>query len=391
MLLRLCLALILFIATFAMMHLLVIPALARPNRGWGFLYFVTLYAGIVFIIIFALRELIHLVEVRFLRSLRVVRIAFIRWSFRLNKALKGLLNETLLNGTIVGFISDHIEDQQPPTESGYLELGRLENLSAILTKQEITSLIVDQQSIAFDELLRIELVCSDLMISLNIIPWSFGVWTDRQIIQFVDGVPLFRVKTLLHDRSPSKLFRRFIDIVGSLVGLIISTPIIVILAIFIKKESPGPVFYRQNRVGLHKKTFQLIKLRSMRPDAEEEYKAGWTVANDPRRLKIGEFMRKWNLDELPQFWNVLKGEMSLVGPRPERPEFVEMFRQNMHYYNLRHSCKPGTTGWAAVHGLRGDTSIVDRLAYDLYYIENWSPILDFKIMLMTLISQKNAY
>jgi lipopolysaccharide/colanic/teichoic acid biosynthesis glycosyltransferase len=129
----------------------------------------------------------------------------------------------------------------------------------------------------------------------------------------------------------------------------------------------------------------------MKLDAEQTKGAVWAVENDPRRLKIGAFMRKWNLDELPQFWNVLKGEMTLVGPRPERPNFVEDFRGSVRYYNLRHSCKPGVTGWAAVHGLRGNTSLEDRLDYDLYYIENWSLMLDFKIMLLTLAPPKNAY
>ncbi len=129
----------------------------------------------------------------------------------------------------------------------------------------------------------------------------------------------------------------------------------------------------------------------MRVDAEQNSGAVWAVEDDPRRLRIGIFMRAWNLDELPQFWNVLKGEMSLVGPRPERPELVEGFRDTVRYYNLRHTLKPGLTGWAAVHGLRGNTSLEDRLEYDLYYIENWSLLLDVKIILMTLAPPKNAY
>jgi lipopolysaccharide/colanic/teichoic acid biosynthesis glycosyltransferase len=145
------------------------------------------------------------------------------------------------------------------------------------------------------------------------------------------------------------------------------------------------------RLGLNGKPFEIIKLRSMKLDAEQVSGAIWAVKDDPRRLKIGTFMRAWNLDELPQFWNVLMGDMSMVGPRPERPEFVEDFRDTIRYYNLRHTCKPGVTGWAAVHGLRGDTSLEDRLEYDLFYIENWSIQLDLRIIMMTLAPPKNAY
>ena len=323
--------------------------------------------------------------------MRVGRVAFVGWSFRLGKAIKGLAGEVLLNKDILGYIADRSSDLIPPSELGYRELGTLENLSSILEKESITSFIVDQRTVSSDKLHQIEVVCADLMVTLKMIPWSSEIWTDRLVVEIVDGVPLLRVKELLHDRSHSKILRRIVDVFGSLIGLVLSAPVIGILVILIKREAPGSVFYRQTRLGLKNKPFEIIKLRSMRMDAERESGAIWAVENDTRRLKIGEFMRKWNLDELPQFWNVFKGEMSLVGPRPERPEFVEKFRDSLHYYNLRHSCKPGMTGWAAVHGLRGDTSLEDRLDFDLYYIEHWSLFLDFKIMLMTLIAQKNAY
>jgi lipopolysaccharide/colanic/teichoic acid biosynthesis glycosyltransferase len=162
------------------------------------------------------------------------------------------------------------------------------------------------------------------------------------------------------------------------------------MCVLVYMESPGPVFYRQKRRGLGEKEFDMIKLRSMRLDAEADGVL-ITVENDPRRLKIGTLMRSWNLDELPQFWNVLRGDMSLVGPRPERLESVDKYEDTIRYYNLRHTCKPGLTGWAAVHGLRGNTSIEERIEYDLYYVENWSLLLDLKIMFLTLSPPKNAY
>jgi len=155
-------------------------------------------------------------------------------------------------------------------------------------------------------------------------------------------------------------------------------------------ESPGPVIYRQRRIGLNGRSFDIFKIRSMKPDAESAGVPGWTVRDDPRRLKVGAFMREWNIDELPQFMNVLRGEMSLVGPRPERPELIDGFKEEIPHYNVRHNIKPGVTGWAQVHGLRGDTCLRERVKFDLDYIENWNFTLDFQILLMTLYKRHGA-
>ena len=173
------------------------------------------------------------------------------------------------------------------------------------------------------------------------------------------------------------------DLVGSAIGLVALSPLLLIVAFFIKLDSRGPVFYTHERMGLDAKSFKILKFRSMRQDAEETG-PGWTVENDPRRTKLGAFIRRTNIDELPQLVNVLLGEMSLVGPRPERPVYVERFRQMIPRYMDRHREKAGMTGWAAVNGLRGDTSIEERTKYDLWYIENWSLALDLKIILRTL-------
>ncbi len=174
------------------------------------------------------------------------------------------------------------------------------------------------------------------------------------------------------------------DVTLSAIGLVIVSPLLFIIAILIKLESPGPAFYVQERMGLDAKPFKMIKLRSMRQDAEANG-PGWTTANDPRRTKLGTFIRKTNIDELPQFINVLIGDMSLVGPRPERPVYVEQFRRTIPRYMERHKEKAGLTGWAQVNGLRGDTSISDRTKYDLWYIENWSLLLDIKILIRTAL------
>ena len=181
------------------------------------------------------------------------------------------------------------------------------------------------------------------------------------------------------------------DIIGATIALLLSSPIIILAAIMIKRASPGPIFYKQERCGENGKNFNLYKLRTMQIDAEENSGPVFTAENDPRTTKIGALLRKTNLDELPQLWNVLKGEMSMVGPRPERPHFVEKFKTDINKYMWRHVSKPGMTGWAQVNGLRGNTSIEDRIKYDLYYLENWSLTFDFKILVRTLFANKNAY
>jgi exopolysaccharide biosynthesis polyprenyl glycosylphosphotransferase len=201
------------------------------------------------------------------------------------------------------------------------------------------------------------------------------------------------VEELAINRLFSRALKRLVDVVGSLIGLVISAPIVAVLAVLIKRESPaGPVFFRQPRIGAGHRIFTLWKLRSMVPDAAASDSAQQSTARgDARLLRIGAFMRRWNLDELPQFWNVLIGQMSLVGPRPERPAHVDRLSIEIPHYHPRHLVKPGMSGWAQVNGLRGDSSITQRIQHDIYYIENWSLWLDVQILLLTFVRWKNAY
>jgi exopolysaccharide biosynthesis polyprenyl glycosylphosphotransferase len=201
----------------------------------------------------------------------------------------------------------------------------------------------------------------------------------------VNGSKLTTVETII---------KRLTDITGSTLALILFSPVMAVIALLIKISSPGPVFYGQERVTLNGKIFTMWKFRSMKVNAEKETGAVWTKKNDDRTTKIGAFIRKTSLDELPQFWNILKGEMSLIGPRPERPVFVEQFKKEIPSYMLRHKMKSGLTGWAQVNGWRGDTSLERRIEFDLYYIQNWSIFLDIKILFLTLINgfvNTNAY
>ena len=180
------------------------------------------------------------------------------------------------------------------------------------------------------------------------------------------------------------LVKRIIDILGSLCGMALASPVMLAACLLIKITSPGPLIYRQERVGLHNKTFQMYKFRSMEVQKESEEKKAWTTKNDPRVTGIGKLMRRTSIDELPQLFNILKGDMSLVGPRPERPFFVEKFREEIPRYMVKHQVRPGLTGWAQVNGYRGDTSIRKRIEYDLYYIENWTLGFDVKILVLTV-------
>ena len=172
------------------------------------------------------------------------------------------------------------------------------------------------------------------------------------------------------------------DIVGSLVLIVLSSPVMLLAAVGVKLSSPGPIIFRQKRVGLNKKPFYMYKFRSMRVNAASD--TGWSTNSDPRKTRFGSFIRKFSIDELPQFFNVLKGDMSLVGPRPELPHFVDQFKEEIPLYMVKHQVRPGITGWAQVNGLRGDTSIKERIEHDVYYIENWSILLDIKILFLTL-------
>ncbi len=198
-----------------------------------------------------------------------------------------------------------------------------------------------------------------------------------------------RLATLSKSRANSVL-KRGIDIVGALVGMLVAAPIIAVFGLLIYRESKGSIFYKQVRTGKGGKPFTIYKLRSMKLDSEVSG-AGWTVENDPRCLKIGALMRKLNIDEVPQFWNVLRGDMSLVGPRPERPEHIQRLEREIPRYHERHAVKPGITGWAQVNGWRGDTCLRERVKHDVEYIERASVLWDFAIMAQTFVKRDNAY
>ncbi len=307
---------------------------------------------------------------------------------RLRHALEG---EPRLRSRIVGFLPLGGETPDPALPPALVR-GGLAELTGLLQRERIAEVILANPSeLSHPDMVGVMVECEKALADFMMVPDLFRMLTSRMNMQTVEGIPLLGIDRWPLDLFWNRLIKRIEDILGALVGIVLSAPVVLVAALLIRRESPGPVFYRQERCGEKGRPFTLYKLRTMRVDAEKETGPVWTSENDPRRTRIGGLLRSFNIDELPQFWNVLKGDMSLVGPRPERPHFVEQFKEDVSRYMWRHAYKPGMSGWAQVNGLRGNTSIQDRIKLDLFYLENWSLGLDFKILLLTFFARKNAY
>jgi exopolysaccharide biosynthesis polyprenyl glycosylphosphotransferase len=271
-------------------------------------------------------------------------------------------------------------------------LGGPEQLAKLIDQYEIDEVIMALPEATHQETLSLIAQCERGSVSIKLYPDVFQIMASQVSIGDLGGLPLLSVRDVAL-RGWRLTVKRALDIAGSTVGLVFLSPFLLFTGLLIKLDSPGPVLYAQERMGLDAKPFWCLKFRSMRPDAEKDG-PGWTTKDDPRRTRVGEFLRRFSLDELPQLINVFLGEMSLVGPRPERPIYVEQFRRSIPRYMDRHREKAGLTGWAQVNGLRGDTSIIERTRYDLWYIENWSLRLDFRIIIRTVLGafqDRNAY
>ena len=223
--------------------------------------------------------------------------------------------------------------------------------------------------------------CEQSGTKISIIPFSYKYIPSHPYIDQIGDIPLINLRRIPLDNLGNAFIKRSIDIIGSLTLIIMTSPIMLFTALTIKLTSPGPIIFKQKRVGLNKELFTMYKFRSMRVNCEEE--TGWSTDCDPRKTKFGSFIRKFSIDELPQFFNVLKGNMSLVGPRPELPHFVDNFKNEIPLYMVKHQVKPGITGLAQIKGYRGDTSIKERIKYDIHYIENWSILMDISILFKT--------
>lgn len=294
--------------------------------------------------------------------------------------------------SVYGILDDTMEKDS--LYKGVKVLGTIDELESFLSENLIDEIAITLSLNDYDRLEEIVNICEKSGVHTKFVPDYNSLIPSRPYTEDLMGLPVINIRHVPLSNMGNMLIKRCVDIFGALFGILISSPILLIIAICIKISSPGPIIFKQERVGLGNKPFFMYKFRSMElQDASEEKKA-WTVKNDPRVTTIGKIIRKTSLDELPQLFNILKGDMSLVGPRPERPLFVEKFKEEIPRYMIKHQVRPGLTGWAQVNGLRGDTSIRKRIDYDLYYIENWSLGFDIKIILLTFITgfiNKNAY
>ena len=296
-----------------------------------------------------------------------------------------------------GYVVRGILDDNVPAGTvynGIKVIGRIANLSVILPANRLDEIAI---TLGLSEYYRLEEIvgmCEKSGVHTKFIPDYNKIIPTKPYTEDILGLPVINIRYVPLSNTFNAMVKRLMDVVGAIMAIIVSSPVMLLMCILIKLTSPGPLIYRQERVGLHNKNFWMYKFRSMEIQPEAEEKKAWTVKNDPRVTGIGKFMRRTSIDELPQLFNILKGDMSLVGPRPERPFFVEKFREEIPRYMVKHQVRPGLTGWAQVNGYRGDTSIRKRIDCDLYYIENWSIGFDIKILFLTIFKgfiNKNAY
>lgn len=347
---------------------------------------------IICTIFISLERVIIRISMRIARKkgLNIRYTVFVGYSESTEKFNK-LINENGHWGyKVLGVFEDYKVDSE-----NFNYLGNIAELDNYLAEnRDIDEIIITLEMKDYDKLKTIISICEKLGIRTQIIPSYYKYFPAKPYVEEIGGLPLINIRYTPLDNILNKAIKRGIDIVGSLLAIIIFSPVMLIIAILIKLTSKGPIIFKQERIGLNRKPFIMYKFRSMRQQDPEEEKKDWTVKNDPRKTKIGAFIRKTSIDELPQFFNVLKGDMSLIGPRPERPFYVEKFKDEIPKYMVKHQVRPGITGWAQVNGWRGDTSIKKRIECDIYYIENWSLTLDIKIFILTFFKgfiNNNAY
>lgn len=317
------------------------------------------------------------------------RTLFVGWNEDAERLWKTLSDDKAHAFKLIGWVdaSGWRDASAPPSDIPFV--GYMEDIHRVIARHEVDMVIV--ADLPRHQLVELANVCEREMIDFKLAPSVFRIFVSGLSLETIAGMPVLGVSRLPLDSTLNVMAKRTLDVVGATVGLLLGAPIIAFFGLMVWLESKGPIFYRQRRWGMNGVSFEIIKIRSMKLNAEAGQGAQWCVQDDPRRLRVGAFMRKWNIDEIPQFWNVLKGQMSLVGPRPERPELIAAFKHEIPHYNARHHAKPGMTGWAQVKGLRGDTDLGERIKCDLWYLENWSLMLDLQIMFLTFFKRDNAY
>ena len=313
-----------------------------------------------------------------------------------SRAAEGYIDRVKQNPEWGYHIAGILDDQKALGEEykGIRVLGKIQDLQSILDMNVLDEIAITLSIDQFSNLGAIVAVCEKSGVHTKFIPDYNNIIPTRPYMEDLLGLPVIHIRHVPLTNGLNKFMKRTVDIFGAIVAIILFSPVMLVTAILVKVTSPGPVIFCQERVGLHNRPFKMYKFRSMEVQAPSDEKSKWTTPHDPRVTPVGRFIRKTSIDEMPQFFNVLKGDMSLVGPRPERPFFVEKFKEEIPRYMVKHQVRPGLTGWAQVNGYRGDTSITKRIECDLYYIENWTLGLDFKILFLTIFKgfiNKNAY
>ncbi|MBE7720941.1 undecaprenyl-phosphate glucose phosphotransferase [Lacrimispora indolis] len=313
-----------------------------------------------------------------------------------SRAAEGFIDRVRVNPEW-GYQVKGILDDTKEWGSGYRGInviGKVHDLDEILALNSLDEIAITLSISEYANLEEIVASCEKSGVHTKFIPDYNNMIPTRPFIEDLQGLPVVNIRRVPLTDTVNALVKRMVDIFGASVALILFSPVMLVTAVLIKLTAPGPLIYKQERVGLHNRSFHMYKFRSMVVQAPSEEKIKWTTPHDSRVTPVGRFIRKTSIDEMPQFFNVLRGDMSLVGPRPERPLFVEKFKEEIPRYMIKHQVRPGITGWAQVNGYRGDTSITKRIEHDLYYIENWTLGFDFKILFLTIFKgfiNKNAY
>ena len=313
-----------------------------------------------------------------------------------SRAAEGYIDRILMNPSwgynVVGIIDDEVDK-----DTSYQKIpviGRVCELQELIAANDLDEIVITLGLKDYHMLEKIVAICEKSGVHTKFIPDYNHIIPTRPFIEDVQGLPVVNIRRVPLSVLYNRFFKRSMDLILGILALLIFSPIMIVVAIGVRITSKGSVIYKQTRVGLHNRKFEMYKFRSMIEQTEGQDEVAWTTSDDPRVTKFGKFIRRMSIDELPQLFNVLKGDMSLVGPRPERPYYVDKFKEEIPRYMVKHQVRPGMTGWAQVNGFRGDTSIEKRIEYDLYYIENWNIAFDFKILIKTIFRgffNKNAY
>ena len=374
----------------AMIFLVVLYLINQPNFSRSLIIlFAVLNVVLMTAYRVAVRKILSVIRKKGRNTKQVVIVGY-------SRACEQYIDRILVNPQWGYLIRGILDDEVPAGTyyKGIQVLGRIDTLEEILPQNKLDEIAIALPLKNYKRLEEIVGKCEKSGVHTKFIPDYNSVIPSRPYTEDLSGLPVINIRRVPLTSTFNWYLKRAVDIIGSLVAIILFSPIMLLSVIVIKSRKDGPVLFVQERVGLHNKVFKMYKFRTMIEQKPEEEEKEWTTKNDPRVTGFGKFLRRTSLDETPQFFNILKGDMSLIGPRPERPQFVEQLKEEIPRYMVKHQVRPGLTGWAQVNGYRGDTSIRKRVEYDIYYIENWTIGLDVQIILLTFLKgfvNKNAY